>query len=429
LNNKKMSYETLEQYINQGKNVFLTGVAGSGKSYCVSKLCLAYPYIDITSTTGLSSVAINGKTIHSFSGIGVPKAHHTIDDTVKKVKKSKNVNRVKECKTLVIDEISMLGATTLDLLNEVFKRVRKNSAPFGGIQVIFTGDMLQLPPINDNYCFLSNAWKELDLKVIHLTKLYRFTDAKYSEMLLRIRLGEHTFEDNKELFKRFFAYKEVVDDENFFNNLKIKPTYLYSKRIDVEDKNLEELDKLSTDLVTVKAIDTFPNNDEPLDKTVLDDLNFHLNLLSPQTLYIKVGAQVMLTINANIDEGLANGSRGVIVKIEDEYIDIEFLSGKVETFCRHLFEYSEKKKILATRYQFPIILAFALSIHKVQGATLDSAIVNCGTSIFEASQAYVALSRVRSLDGLYLESYKPNKIFCNEEALKYYKNLLCSNSR
>lgn len=417
----------LENCVKEGKNVFLTGSAGSGKTYNISLLSEVYPNMILTSTTGISAIAIGGTTIHSFSGIGVPRARDTIEDIVKKAKKAQRKNEVINCEKLVVDEVSMLGASTLDLLNTVFKQVRGINKPFGGIQVIFTGDMLQLPPINDDYCFNSATWKELDLQTIYLTKLYRFTDEKYSDMLLRIRMAEHTYEDNSELFKRFFAYKDKIDDEDCFNKMEIKPTYLYSKKVDVTDKNLEELDKLKTELFTYKAVDTIKAKYMNLDqnsKIEKENLNLHLDLLAAKNIFLKEGAQVMLTVNVDLSLGLANGSRGVVTSLEKEKVEVKFLNGHVQSFGRSLFEYKEHGKVIATREQFPFILAWACSIHKIQGATLDCVIINLGQSIFEASQAYVALSRVRSLSGLYLEAYKPVKIFCNKEALEFYKNLI-----
>lgn len=421
-----------ENYVKKGKNVFLTGPGGCGKTHSVSLLSKLYPSMILTSTTGISAIAIGGTTIHSFSGIGVPRARDTIEDIVKKAKMSLRRDDVINCEKLVIDEVSMLGASTLDLLNTVFKHVRGINKPFGGIQVIFTGDMLQLPPINDDYCFKSETWKELDLQIIYLTKLYRFTDEKYSDMLLRIRTGDNTYEDNSELFKRFFAYKETIDNEEIFNKMEIKPTYLYSKKIDVTDKNLEELDKLDTELFTYEAIDKIkPRYKEKYTAAEKEKINFNLDLMAPKSVFLKVGAQVMLTVNVSLELGLANGSRGVVTKLEREMIEVKFLNSApnseeklVKTFTRHDFEYIEQGQVISTRQQFPFILAWACSIHKIQGASLDCAIINLGQSIFEASQAYVALSRVRSLFGLYLEAYKPVKIFCNKEALQFYNNLL-----
>jgi ATP-dependent DNA helicase PIF1 len=419
-----MTYELLENYVKNGKNVFLTGPAGTGKTFNISRLSDIYPEMVLTSTTGISAIAIGGTTIHSFSGIGVPRARDTIEYIVKKVKKGLSKEGIINCEKLVVDEISMLGATTLDLLNEVFKQVRGINKAFGGIQVIFTGDMLQLPPINDNYCFKSETWKELNLEIIYLTKLYRFVDEKYSDILIRIRTSEHTYEDNKELFKRFFAYKDTVDNEDIFDKMEIKPTYLYSKRVDVSDKNLEELDKLKTELFKYDAEDTIKKKiKEQYTQADKEKINLHLDLLAPKNILLKEGAQVMLTINENLALGLANGSRGVITKLSKDMVEVKFLDEITQTFAMHDFEYEEQGQVIATRKQFPFILAWACSIHKIQGATLDCAIINLGQSIFEASQAYVALSRVRSLSGLYLEAYKPAKIFCNKEALEFYQNL------
>ena len=417
-----MSYEDFKTIVLSKKNVFLTGQAGSGKSTNLSRLMIEERqlHIDITSTTGVSAVNIGGRTIHSFSGIGVINNGHSIEEIVKKVKKIKNkkeggnaVKNILECSILVIDEISMLSLFYFETLDQVFKIIRKNEKPFGGIQVIFTGDMLQLPPIDGEFCFKSKIWKSLNLQIVYLQTLYRFTDVGYSEMLGRIRTASHTPEDNVELFKRFLAYKNTDLDA-----LKIQPTFLYSKKIDVFEKNYTELEKNSNPMIEITAIDSIPLGLNKIEENTL-------NLMAPKILHLKIGAQVMLTVNTDVESGLCNGSRGVVLEYEEKQniLKIEFSGGRHESFCMHSFEHKENDKVISARKQFPFILAYSLSIHKIQGATLDCAVVNINASIFEASQAYIALSRVRSRDSLYIQSYKPNKIFCDPEALQFYQDL------
>lgn len=395
-------FEYILEMVESGQNIFLTGPGGCGKSWTINKLkdvLSKRMNISITSTTGVSSYLIKGQTIHSFSGIGVfnPK-----QDLLKKIKKNRATKRIVECDLLVIDEISMLGSIYLSALSKGFKLVRKNEKPFGGIQVIFTGDFYQLPPIQDDYAFESDIWKELNLKTILLEKVYRFTDELYSNILARIRKGQHTPEDNVELFKRVKAFQELNMDD-----FEIQPTFISCKRIDVYEKNKEELDKNPNELVMYLSRDD-------------GDITF-LDIVAPKKLELKIGSQVMLTVNKNVEEGLVNGSRGVIIKLDSDMIAVKLMKGNIEIFERHEFIYEEDGKVIGKRLQFPFILSYCLTIHKIQGSTIDCAIMDIGNSIFENSMSYVALSRVKSLSGLYLKAYSPYKIQVNKKVEDFYK--------
>jgi len=400
-----MSYKQLFDFIKEGKNIFMTGPGGSGKSWNINKLKEDLSDINmcITSTTGVSSFQIKGQTIHSFSGIGIFNPKYTLKDIVKKIKKNKAHKRIIECDLLVIDEISMLGSSFLSILSESFKMIRNNNKSFGGIQIIVTGDFYQLPPINDQYAFESDTWKELNLQTILLEKVYRFTDELYSNILARVRKAQHVPEDNVILFKRLSAYHELK-----YDLLDIQPTFLSSKRLDVDEKNKEELHKNPNELVIYLSQDTG-------DETILD-------MIAPKKLELKIGAQVMLTINHNVEEGLVNGSRGVIMKLSDTVL-VKFLNGNMVHFERHEFKYEEDKKVLGVRLQFPFILGYCLTIHKCQGLTIDCAVIDIGNSIFENHMSYVALSRVKSLSGLYLKAFNPYKIKVDERVVEFYKNL------
>lgn len=243
--------DNILEKILEKRNIFLTGPGGCGKSYNILKIKEMFPDIVLTSTTGVSAVNIGGVTIHSFSGLGVLKYSDKLEDVLKKVKKSRHYQHLKSCKFLVIDEISMLGSQFLDTMNNVFKKIKNNTDPMGGIQIIFTGDFLQLPPIGDELCFKSQTWKELNLHTVYLKEMYRFTDQTYADMLNRIRVGDHTSDDNKEIYKRFFAYKKLEG----IDNLIIKPSFLFGKKINVDEKNMEELSKLTGKMETLHAID------------------------------------------------------------------------------------------------------------------------------------------------------------------------------
>ena len=417
-------YQRIKEYLFQGHNVFLTGPGGVGKSYYIKKLkeeC--HDRVTVTSTTGVSAFNLGAQTIHSFTGIGAVKPHNSIDVILKKVKKNKNaLTRIHECEILVIDEISMLGVHYLELINAVFQKIRGNTLPLGGVQVIFTGDFLQLPPVNDEFCFHSDVWKQMQLKIIYLTKMYRVSDPHYTGMLERIRMARHTPDDNKELYKRFFAYKDYLINSSH-DMFSIQPTFLYSKKVDVHEKNMEELEKNPNELLVFRPQvvkgEAYEKYDSDERKKTDLEMKENFNIL-----YMKIGAQVMLTVNMDCDAGLVNGSRGIIRDYKNNELTVEFLNGSVLSFTRHEFVTEEDDgKVLYKVVQFPFTLAYALSIHKVQGSTLDFAIVDIGHSVFEASMSYVALSRVRSLEGLFLVAYQPHKIFCNKEALEFYETL------
>jgi len=406
-NFKKMSIESeLISLIENGKNVSMLSQGGTGKSTLVKKIkkILESQYnFEVTSTTGVSAYLIGGRTIHSFSGIGVLNPNK---DIIKKVKRNKDAKkRIIDCDILVIDEISMLGATYFDTLNHVFKEVRNNQNPFGGMIVIITGDFLQIPPINDRYAFESETWAELNLHPIHLDKVYRYTDEVYADILSRVRLAKHTPADNVELFKRLKAYNDIKE----YDMYDIQPTFLSSKRNEVFDKNKEELAKNSNELVIYLASDSG-------DTSLLD-------LIAPKIIELKLGAQVMLTVNNNVEEGLTNGSRGVVTNLSSDMVSVKFMNGIIFHFERHDFNYEEDDKVLATRKQFPFILAYCLTIHKCQGSTLDCAVIDAGYTIFENHMVYVALSRVRSLSGLYLKAFQPFKIKVDPKVIDFLREL------
>jgi ATP-dependent DNA helicase PIF1 len=415
------SFETILDYVYEGKNIFLTGPGGVGKSYYIKKLKEMDKKIIITSTTGVSSYNLGGQTIHSFSGIGAVRERESYESVLKRVKKNKgNIDRWKSCKILVIDEISMLGKKILDILDRLACQLRDNQKPFGGIQVIFTGDFLQLPPVNDQFAFHSPVWDRLDLKVIYLKKMHRVADPIFTSLLERIRKGQPSPEDNVLLFSReraFKAWEREMEDEKKENNnhiwTKLLPTFMYSKKVDVHEQNMEELEKNPNPILRFPPVYISA-------KTKIE------RIVEEESLLLKIGAQVMLTVNIDTEAGLVNGSRGVVVNYDGEtkLLYVRFFDGRELAFGTHQYVFeNEDGSVSHYMNQYPFILAYALSIHKVQGCTLDYAIIDIGFSVFENSMSYVALSIVRSLDGLLLKSYQPNRVKCHSDALAFYKEL------
>jgi ATP-dependent DNA helicase PIF1 len=323
----------------------------------------------------------------------------------------------------------MLGANYVDILDTVARKIRNNPTPFGGIKVVASGDILQLQPVNDTFCFESPSWHELDFMNFVLTKAYRFTSQKWSDILQRARIGKLTKEDIVQL-------RGCINKENKSD---IQPTVIYALRKDVDDLNEIALDDLPTPFITFNAEDTLGEEEKLIEsnegKKTLVNIVRHCteeqskvldsNLNIGRTIKLKLGAQVMLVANLDVGMGLVNGSRGVITKISTTEIIVKFKGKKHEfemPIDPYVFKIEHQGEILVRKI-VPLIAAYSSTIHKVQGSSLDCAIINCGDSIFSPAQAYVALSRVRSLDGLFLEQLKLDKIYPNKHALQFEEKM------
>ncbi len=420
-------FDLITSLIDDEKNIFLTGSGGVGKSYYIHKINEKYhttKSIYITSTTGVSAHYLKGQTIHSFSGLGAYKGTETNEYLIKKVGKNKQaVQRIRQCEILVIDEISMMGKKMLEALDFVTRTFRRCNKPFGGMQLIFTGDFLQLPPVQDQFAFLSETWDTLDLQIIYLKKVYRFKDQVFAGILERVRMAKQTKEDVKILYTRVEAYKEwekeMEKKQEQPGDCRILPTFMYSRKVNVEQKNMEELDKNPNRALSFPEVYSILKNK----KHVVD----HIQALEKENkmLTVKVGAQVMLNVNIDTDDGLVNGSRGVVTRhdADTKTLFVRFLDGREMGFTQHPYVIEEEGEPMYQILQYPFVLAYALSIHKTQGATLDYAIMDLGFTVFENSMSYVALSRVRSLDGLFLKAFQPSRITCDKDALAFYEEL------
>ena len=403
-----------------GKNIFVTGGAGSGKSYLLNFLKRNYggAGLAITASTGIAAVNIGGSTIHSWAGIGL--ANMPIDQIVENIfsgKFSRIRRRIKQARALAIDEISMISAEVFEILDQVFRRVRENNAPMGGIQILLFGDFLQLPPINRNsgsfnFCFDSETWKNLNLEVFVLEEIFRQTDKKFIKILNNLRFGKLDEDDREALESRLNAKD---------NNQAIKPTILTTHNVKVEKINSEELKKIPYEEKSFEAqYFGVPERIEFLKK----------NCLAQQSLKLKVGAQVMMIKNTYQKEGIINGSLGIVRSFSPKkfYPLVEFANGKILTIAPEewvIEKYDEEKKIVtmeAGTNQIPLILAWAMTIHKSQGLTLDK--ISCDLSdVFSPGQAYVALSRARTLEGIFIESINFNRISSDHGAVSFYKGL------
>lgn len=405
-----------------GKNVFLTGSAGTGKSYTIAKVKEIWEAkglkVALTSTSGNSAVLIGGSTIHSWSGIHLCQSK---DSAIKNVMKFKKPQiRINETHLLILDEISMMSANLLEVLDHVCKVVRNCAQPFGGIQVLFCGDFFQLAPVKaSKYAFESELWPVFIHEKIELTQVFRQEDRIFSEALEKIRRGE-VDEDTKSIFEPCIG--------RVFDGL-IKPTELYPINEWVDIKNEDELFKLQTPqnpITNLEATDDVPKNpkmrfavSEATKKEALAKLDKECR--APKDLLICVGAQVMLLKNLNVEAGLANGSRGVVIGFAPTgWPMVRFLNGHEIQIGPEQWKVRYNKEITAIRIQFPLKLAWAMSIHKSQGTTVDLAKVELSDRIFGDGMIYVALSRCRTLQGLCISGIDWSLVQVSKKVKEFY---------
>lgn len=429
-----------DKYI-QGHNIFITGPGGSGKSALI-RLINDHAYkkfkgIYVTAMTGCAAVLLNckAKTLHSWAGIGL--GNGTIEQLVTKIKKNKFAKALwKSTDILVVDEVSMLSLKLFNVLNAIGKAVRNNPKPFGGIQLIFSGDFFQLPPVGDKdesdtqrFCFESEDWNNVFNPhcQIQLVKIFRQTDEIYSTILNQIREGKIRRKSN-DLILQYVG-------RPFAANLVAEPTKLFPTRVKVENINNTKMSALQSDekefkIKYLKDLEMTRAERamrcDYTDKDIQMELEFLAsNLICEKEMKLKVGAQVMSIINIQSDRGLdvCNGSQGIITGFcaVSGCPQVKFNNGIEMIMTRNVWA-SDKIPGIGVS-QVPLILAWALTIHKSQGATLDAAEIDVGSGIFECGQTYVALSRVKSLDGLYLTSFDASKIRINRKVKDFYDNL------
>lgn len=430
-----MDHPKIIKAIDNGQSVLLHSPGGTGKSHLLRELASYFTdkgrIVYCTATTGIAAINLSvpakliaGCTLHSWSGIGkgdeppqklVARVNH--NDAARK--------RWLDTDILILDEVSMLGAELLDKLDYVGRTIRREkSRPFGGLQFVFSGDFLQLPPVNAKWAFESFVWKEMEGVLVPyiLTEPKRYEDLEWFNRLLRFRKAEHTQEDIKFLHSRVAAYDKWLKSPDSKDITSVKPTVLHSKKVDVEFQNDRELRKLPGTPKDFIAADNFVkyNNHARFDdyiKPLDDDI--------PRCISLNVGAQVMLKANLDIKGGLANGSRGVVMELlgtDEGGVRVKWLNGKTTVVSVHTW-IQEDKDGKATRTQMPLILAWSYTIHKSQGCTLDYAICDLGPSCWLEGMAYVALSRVRSSKGLLLLEFYPPVIKAHPSALEYVRKI------
>jgi ATP-dependent DNA helicase PIF1 len=398
------------QQVKNGKNLLITGSSGVGKSMVLKSIIkylkLKNKKIGVTSSTGISATLINGTTIHSFLKIGI--ATKSAQELYDKIIFNKPIyNKLKKLEVLIIDEISMIDNVIFNKIAAYLSLIKGIKKPFGKIQLILCGDFYQLPPVENTYCFNSNIWNRLNLQKIELKKQMRQIDDTYFQYLLeQVKINNIT----DDILSKLSTLK------NKSINQEIKPTILYSKNVDVDKINQNEFLKLvnTTNNKVFEFLIKFDESNSKI-KTFIKNNSQYL-----ETLKLCKGLQIMVTHNVDIKNKITNGTRGVIIDINNSIIKIKTLDGTI-----YNIEYTQYKHDLDNNITFsyiPLKLAYAITINKSQGQTLDYILINLGKDIFNYGMAYVALSRAKTLDSVILSDLSRSAFKTNPEVIEFYKN-------
>jgi ATP-dependent DNA helicase PIF1 len=414
-----MTQEEALQILNSGASVFLTGEPGSGKSYVasrfVSQLRRDNVTASLTASTGIAAAQLGGTTLHAWSGIGTRSQLASAE--LEAIAKNRRVSdRIKKTRVLVVDEVSMLSGQIVSLVSQVCQYVRNSRDPFGGLQVVFVGDFFQLPPVirrderhapeadsQDEedispFAYASRAWRDLDPSVCYLTEQHRQTDVEFSKLLGAIRSN-----------RREKADLDLLDSRKLKqDSLPRSVTRLFTHNVDVDRINNAELLKLPGETKSFFMTSTG-------DRLLADGLK--RGCLSPERLDLKKGAVVMFT--KNDPEGrYVNGTLGTVLDFGKEAGEPVVMTQRGSPVAVKPGEWkvNEGDSVRASIEQVPLRLAWAITVHKSQGMSLDAAVMDLSNA-FEYGQGYVALSRVRSLSGLHLLGWNERALRVHPEAL------------
>ena len=405
-----MDQKTALKILHSGENVFITGQAGSGKTFLLNKFINEArkkgKTVAVTATTGLAATHLNGTTIHSWSGMGV--ANSISGNFYSKIRKPRREN-ICETDILIIDEISMLHDYRLDMVNAILKKIRKNNSPFGGIQLVMSGDFFQLPPVNryddefkGGFVTESVAWRQAGLKICYLNEQHRQADEELSAILTAMRTNNLKRDQVQTLLNR-------IDAEAPSNEIVTK---LYTTNRDVDIINKKELAK-------IKGKSYFYSQETEGTKHYVEVLR--RAILAAPILELKKGAHVM-SIKNSPDGKYVNGSLGEVVDFKYGDPVVKFNNGNTVRIKTSEWNLADGEIVLASIEQVPLKLAWAITVHKSQGMTLDGAEIDLSRAFVEG-MGYVALSSVKNLHSLYLKGLNKMAITVSSEAIEIDKML------
>lgn len=432
------SQERALDYVLAGKNIFLTGAGGTGKSFTLRYIieCLPKLHTFVTASTGMAGLNIGGQTIYKFAGIRL--GNGPVDELMKFMSKKARFNWMM-CRHLVIDEISMISGQLFDKLEEIARRVKGNNLPFGGIQLILCGDFFQCPPINKKFhkddddvvqCFEAAAWRKCVQIEYELTNVMRQKEDLALQFLNALRDSDTDAKGVVQLDEKWIDLLDYLKRPLKPRKDGILPTKLFCKNRDVDSENMRELKKLEGDMHTFDAVDL--GEDE-----WRKEIESHC--LASYQLELKIGAQVMLIKNSLVNPKLVNGSRGIVVRFETptdgNWGDgvpeecraplpvVKFKNGAEEIIRYETWSIEDRQaRPLASRTQVPLKLAYSQTCHKAQGQTLDYVEINIFDA-FDYGIAYTALSRFTSLTGLRVVAYNPQTIMNNPSVRLFTKKM------
>ena len=418
----------------EGHNLFVTGPGGCGKTHLIRYIYETHlRHTVVCAMTGCAAVLLdcNAQTIHSWSGIRLGKDSKEV--LLQRIQKQSHIKkRWKKVECLIIDEISMMPKTILETLDYLGRHLRKNiNTPFGGIQVFFSGDFYQLPPVNDTeFCFESPLWNELFSKdcQVELKTIFRQKDVEFQQILDQVRRG--TIDKRGEKTLRKFMNRPIQDG--------LEPTKLFPMKNRVERMNevlfgnIKEKEE-TYPIVSWTNFNFYTENKKNIPPDILDKCKnltdkqkefeistlIQANQITP--LLLKKGTFVMCSQNLDLEEGICNGSQGVVSHFENGKPVIKFLNGVERVIPLQYFQSEEYPSIVVGQY--PLVYAWAMTIHKIQGSTLDCAEIDIGNTIFTPGQSYVALSRVKTLNGLYLKNFSKQNICAHPKVVHFYHDL------
>lgn len=398
------------EILKSKENIFLTGAAGTGKSYLINYYRKFNPRTPVVSSTGAAAVLVGGRTFHSFFGLGTMSENYEV--IIENAKQNFHLsNRILRATEIIVDEISMLSGKALDIANLICKAIKNRpDLPFGGIKLIVVGDFFQLPPVDPSqkeadWAFESFSWKEANFKSVQLTEFMRTKDMEFLKVLSRIRRGRITPEE-----RDFLNRHKLRKGENFIG------ARIFARKKMVQEYNEKSLKALGGSIQTFYTDYTGDDNSiAKLRKSVpVDD-----------ELRLKEDALVMIRINDNSKDQLyVNGTMGYVIDANSSRIIIKTMSGVVINLKKHSFELKNGiGDVVATAKNFPLTVAYAITIHKSQGATIDRALVEL-KGLWDSGQAYTALSRLSSSEGLRVLDWNESSIKIDRKVVEFYKTII-----